>query len=140
LQKFTVKGILNFGRKDYDDRYVMTDLKTAQEFGELSENISGWRVKVRDFRQATELQQRLEAALGPSYRVLTWIDSNRNLFQAVKYEKAVIFVIVFLMVVAAAFNVSSALFVNVVKRFRAISIMRAVGANAGFIRTLFTIQ
>ncbi|MCB0349927.1 MAG: ABC transporter permease [Bdellovibrionales bacterium] len=140
MQKFMAVGVLDLGRTDFDERFIVTDLKTAQEFGELGGRISGWRLKLNDFRGADALARKIEESMGFPYWTRSWLEANRNLFQAVKYERAVIFVIVLLMIVAAAFNVSSTLFLSVVRRYSQISIMKAMGVSSRFIRQIFTRQ
>ncbi len=139
-QKFRVGGVLDLGRADYDERYILTDLATAQKFGELPDRISGWRLRLEKDSQALGVAKRLDDQLGSSFWTRTWIDANHNLFQAVKYEKAIIFVIVMLMIVAAAFNVASTLFLSVVRRYSQIGILKAMGVSAVFIQRLFTVQ
>lgn len=137
---FTLGGVLDLGRYDFDQRYVVTDLKTAQEFGDVGSRISGYRMRIRDGEAAEAVKFRLEEKLGYPYMFRTWYDSNRNVFLAADYEKVVIFFIVLLMVVAASFNIASSLFVSVLKRFHDISILKAMGASKSFIYWLFATQ
>jgi lipoprotein-releasing system permease protein len=140
MQKFLVSGIIDMGRTDYDERYVLTDIASAQKFGELGERISGWRVRLPTFENVEPLARELEHQLGLGFWARSWSETNRNLFQAVKYERVVIFIVVLILVIAAAFNVSSALFLNVVRRYSQIAIMKAMGVRKSFIRRLFTVQ
>lgn len=140
VQKFVVRGVLDLGRADFDDRYIVTDLKSAQDFGVMPGRISGWRIRLAHAREAIPAEVRLNDKLGPNYWVRSWRDPNRNLFEAVQYEKAVIFIIVLLMEIAAAFNVASTLYLIVVRRYAQISILRAMGVSKKFIRRLFSVQ
>jgi lipoprotein-releasing system permease protein len=140
VQKFIVSGVLDMGRSDYDERYILTDLKVAQKFGELGAKISGWRLRLNDFEIADKVARKAENELGFPYWVRSWTEANQNLFQAVKYERVVIFIIVLLMIVAAAFNVSSTLFLSVVRRYPQISILKTLGASDKFVRQLFSYQ
>ncbi len=139
-QKFIVRGVLDLGRADYDERYIVTDLDSAQSFGEMPGKISGWRIRLDHADEAIPAAKKLEGELGPNYWIRSWHDPNRNLFEAVQYEKAVIFIIVLLMEIAAAFNVASTLYLIVVRRYSQISILRAMGVSEKFIRRLFSAQ
>jgi lipoprotein-releasing system permease protein len=79
-------------------------------------------------------------ALGYPYWTRDWQQLNQNLLEAVQLEKVVIFFVVLVMVVAACFNISSTLFVTVLRRYSDISILRTMGATRGFILRLFSIQ
>lgn len=137
---FKLAGVLDLGRYDFDQRYVVTDLKTAQSFGDVGTRISGYRMRIQDGEKAEAIKARLEEKLGYPYVFRTWYDSNRNIFMAADYEKVVIFCIVMLMVVAASFNIASSLFVSVLKRFHDISILKAMGASRSFVYWLFATQ
>lgn len=139
-QRFRAVGVLDLGRTDYDERYILTDLTTAQRFGELGDRISGWRLRLSHYQLADEAAKTIESEMGFPFWVRSWRDANKNLFQAVQYERAVIFFIVSIMIVAAAFNVSSTLFLSVVRRYSQISILKAMGVTSKFVRQLFTFQ
>ena len=140
MQRFKVAGVIDLGRTDYDERYIFTHIQVAQRFGELGERISGWRLRLSHYDLAEAATARLDDALEVTFINRSWVSANRNLFQAVKYEKIVIFLVVFLMVIAAAFNVSSTLYLSVVRQYSQISILKAVGVTDLFIRQLFTRQ
>jgi lipoprotein-releasing system permease protein len=139
-QKLKVGGVLDLGRADYDERYVITDLATAQTFGELPGRISGWRLRLKSENDAVPAAARLEDKLGSAFITRTWVDANHNLFEAVRYEKLIIFIVVMLMIVAAAFNVASTLYLSVVRRYAQIGILKAMGVSEKFIRRLFMVQ
>lgn len=140
MQRFRVAGVLDLGRTDYDERYIVADLQAVQDFGQLGQRISGWRLRLSSYRFADAAAKKVETELGFPYWARSWSEANKNLFQAVKYERAVIFIIVLLMVVAAAFNVSSTLFLSVVRRYSQISILKTIGGTEKFVRQLFTYQ
>lgn len=139
LQRFEVRGVLSLGRHDYDERYLLTDIKTAQQFLG-SDRISGYRLRLVHEDRADEVSAFVGSEFGYPYWTRTWFESNQNLFQAVSYEKAIIFIIVLLMVVAASINISVSLFLSVLRRYADIGVLKAMGASPKFIQRLFTIQ
>lgn len=140
VQTFVLKGVLDLGRHDYDLRYVLTDLSTAQKFAETGDRVSGVRFRLDRDESAEVVSRRIDSQMDLSYFVRTWYDSNRNIFMAASYEKVVIFIIVFLMVVAASFNISGFLYATVLRRFHDISVLKAMGATQKMIRQMFAIQ
>ena len=138
LAKFRVNGILNYGRFDFDSRYMVMNIGAAQELAEIGSRITGYRIKLDDPQRAPQVSDDIQR-LGQAYWAKDWFEFNRNLFEAVKLEKAVLFFVLLILVVVACFNVSSTLYMTVVKRFRDISVLKAMGASDRFIRRLFTL-
>lgn len=138
--KLKVQGVLSVGRHDIDERYVLIGLPTLQKFTGLPDRVSGIRLRTYDSDGAQKLGEALVAHFGFPYWMKTWRDANRNLFEAIQYEKPVIFIIVCLIVIAAAFNISTSLYVSVLRRYRDISVLKTLGATPRFIRQLFVAQ
>ena len=140
LKRFEIMGVLHFGHHEFDSRYLLTDLKTAQDFGEIDQDISGMRLKFKNKESALKATNRISNELGYAYRVDHWKDFNRNLFEAVALEKMVIFFVLLVIVIAASFNIAASLYVSVVKRFHDISLLKTIGATPRFIRWIFAWQ
>ena len=126
-QTFRLAGVLDLGKAEYDERYVVTDLKSAQKLGDVGEGFSGLRLLLKDASSAPAVASRLHRALGAQFYLMDWVEVNRNLFEAVAFERLVIFFVLLTMLVAAAFNVSSNLFVSVLQRYADMSILKAMG-------------
>jgi lipoprotein-releasing system permease protein len=136
---FKLKGVMDLGKAEYDERYVITDLKTAQKFGEIGDTFTGIRIKMSDSALAKKASVTL-AELGPLYFTMDWTDVNRNLFEAVKIERVVIFLVILIMVIAASFNISSNLFVSVLQKYPDISILRAMGFSYRDVVKVYVVQ
>ncbi len=138
---FTLGGVLDLGRHDFDERYIVVDMGSLQKLIQIENKVTGLRIRLKgDPDQADAVGTALMEKLGYPYWIRSWRDSNRNLFEAIQYEKPVIFVIVSLIVLAAAFNIASSLYVSVLRRYRDISVLKTLGADPKFIRRLFTRQ
>lgn len=129
MMSFYVAGVLDFGRFDFDSRYVVMDLATAQAFAKVGARVTGYRIKLQHDDQAQAVSDRLNKELDSHFHARPWREVNHNLFEATKNEKAMIFLILSILVIAASFNISSTLFVTVVQRFHAISILKTLGAS-----------
>ncbi len=140
VQKFILSGVLDLGKNEYDERFIVTSLKSAQTFLGVGDAFSGIRIKLSDRDLAPSVSLKLAQELGNSYWINDWTEVNKNLFEAVQLERIVIFFIILVMVVAAAFNISSQLFVGVLQRFSDISILKAIGATPRDIRVIFTLN
>lgn len=139
---FLIKGIFNSGMYLYDSSLVLTGLKGAQDFYRMPEAVSGLAVKVDDVYQVEDIKERLYKDLkdvGP-YQARTWVDANRNFLEALKLEKIVMFIVVTMTTVVAAFGIVSTLIMSVMSKVKDIGILRSVGARPGSILQVFVFQ
>ncbi len=140
LRKFQIAGVINFGRFDFDSRYVVMPIEEAQEFVELGRRITGYRLKLKDPFEARAIVMAIGSKFGTTYWARDWLEVNRNLFEAAKLEKMVLFFVLMILVVAAAFNIANILFISVVQRYRDISVLKTMGAPNRMIRRIFICQ
>lgn len=140
VQAFRLGAILDLGKAEYDERYIMTDIRSAQDFGGVGDNFSGIRLRVSDRDQASAVASRLSSSLGMQYWVNDWTEVNRNLLEAIEIEKPVIFLVIMMMVVAASFNISSNLFVSVLQKYSDVSVLRALGFSQKDVARVFMYQ
>ncbi len=140
IGKFTVAGIIHYGRYDYDSRHVIVSLPVLQEFAQTGKRITGFRLRMQNPAQAGQAAIEITNRFGNEYWVRDWREGHRNLFEAAALEKAVLFCVLMILVVAAAFNIANTLFISVVQRYRDISVLKTLGAPDPLIRRIFTVQ
>lgn len=137
---FKISAILDFGKNDWNERLVLSHLPDFQDLTQIGDRYTGAFVKIQDSEKAPELSFKIENELGSRYAVLNWYEVNKNLFKAVKYEMVVIFFVVFLIVIVAAFNISSTLYVLIRQRYQDIAILKALGSTQSNIQIIFVMQ
>lgn len=135
-----VNGIVDLGKYEYNERFILTDLKTTQVIADIGDRYSGLIARVQDVNYALIASENLSRELGPPYWVRDWKDSNENLFEAINVERPGIFLVVLIITIVAAFNVSSTLSMNVVQRFKDIAILKAIGCSKKDIMKIFIFQ
>ncbi|HQP10554.1 MAG TPA: ABC transporter permease [Candidatus Omnitrophota bacterium] len=136
-----VAGIFNSGMADYDLNLIIVHLNQAQKIFGLAENMAtGVGVKLKDPYAAKEIKNSIYAIIGHQFLVKTWIDINRNLFEALFLEKWGLFIILTLMVLVASFNIISTLIVTVASKIHDIGILQSIGVPKSSIRRIFTKQ
>jgi len=141
LRQFEVTGTFTTGMYDYDTQNIYTTFEAAQEMLGFDESVaSGIGVRTRDPELAPDVARELGERLGPPYWVESWVTINRALFSALKLEKLAMFVILFLVVVVAAFNIVSTLVMVVSDRTREIGILKAMGMTRNGILRVFVLQ
>lgn len=140
VREFKVAGVFEIGMFEYDSNLVLTGIKPAQDFFEIGNSVTGIELRVDDIYKAPEVSKDIPKSLGFPFYGRDWIQMNRNLFAALKLEKLVMFVILTLIVLVAAFNIVSTLTMNVIEKEREIAILRAMGATKGGIMSVFMLQ
>lgn len=140
LVKFRVMGVLDLGKHEYNQRMILTDLKVTQAMAEIGDRFSGVLLKFKDIDEAREIAKNLRRELGSGFIVRDWHDVNENLFEAVQIEKIVIFFVILVIVIAAAFNVASTLYINVITRYSEIGLLRSIGMTQKNIVQIFCWQ
>jgi len=140
--KVTVAGFLDSGVYDFDARFVYMALDDARAFfGYPPDGALAAGVRVDDMLTAPAVAERIETALGRyDFHCNDWIDLNRNLFQWVKLEKVMMFLLLGLVILVAAFNIIGILTMMVGERRREIGILLAMGARRAQIRTIFLLD
>lgn len=139
---FLIKGIFNSGMYLYDSSLILTSLKAAQDFYKMPDKVSGIAVRVDNVYKVNEIKGRLYrdfVGFG-TYQARTWIDANKNFLEALKLEKIVMFVVVTMTTVVAAFGIVSTLIMSVMSRIKDIGILRSVGAKTKSILQIFIFQ
>lgn len=139
---FKIKGIFNTGMYLYDSGLVMTNIKTAQDFFKMGNNVTGLGIRAGDVYDIESVRKEIYKNLGESgsFEVRTWFDANRNFLNALKLEKIVMFIVVTMTTVVAAFGIVSTLMMSVMSKTRDIGILRSIGAKAKSILQIFVFQ
>jgi len=139
-EMFRVGGIFHSGMYDYDLNLAFIPLEDAQRLFGMEGRVGGVAARVRDMYEAEKVKEEVQTLVHPSYRVLSWVDMNRNLFGALALEKAAMFVILTLIVCVACFNIASSLIMMVTEKTKDIGILKAIGSSNRSIGFIFSIQ
>jgi len=135
-----VTGIFESGRYLYDSEFLLVPLHIGQEIYDLGPNAHGLAVKTVDPFAAFEIKKRLNSRLQPPVEALTWVDLNRQLFEAIRMERHVMFFILMFIILVAAFGIMNTLITVTVQKTREIGILKALGARTGQIVGVFLAQ
>ncbi len=138
--KFEVTGLFETGMFQYDNQFVVLSREMAQRFTGLGDAVSGIAVRVTDPDQAPAIGEAIEKRLGYPYRALDWQTQNSSLFSALQLEKLAMGLIIFFILVVAAFNIVGTLTMVVTDKTREIGILRAMGLTSSAIGRVFLIQ
>jgi len=137
MYKFTVMAVMHSGMYDFDSSLGFMDLSEAQDIFGMEGEVSGVSVQTISFDKAVDIAEKLQREITFPYRVKAWIELNRNLFSALKLEKIMMFLILGLIILVAAFNIISNLLLLSVQKSKEIGIMSAMGFSKGSIAKIF---
>jgi len=140
IARFGVAGLSESGMYEYDSSFAYVSLAEAGRLMGMEGRATGLEVKVDDIYQAGRIATRIREALGYPYWAKDWMQSNRNLFSALKLEKVVMFIILVLIVMVAAFNIISTLIMVVMDKTRDIAVLMTLGATRKMVRKIFALE
>ncbi|MBA2627982.1 MAG: ABC transporter permease, partial [Gemmatimonadales bacterium] len=138
--RFEVTGLFDTGMYQYDNQFVVMSRTTAQQFTGLGDAVSGIAVRLRDPDLAPIVGRRLEEKLHYPYRALDWQTQNASLFSALQLEKLAMGLIIFFIMVVAAFNIIGTLTMVVADKTREIGILQAMGLTGRAVGRIFLLQ
>ena len=140
IQEVEVSGLIDLGLYDLNSRYVAMSLESLREMMSQPHSVTGWRVFLPKKDISQEFLNKLKKKLGPGFLVQDWKSWNPLLMSAIETDKAIIFFVLLILIASAGFNVSNQMFIEVLRRFRDIGILKSMGAAPRLIVQLFLAQ
>jgi lipoprotein-releasing system permease protein len=137
VRNYKVVATFNIGMFEYDSSFVFMPLEAAQAYFRMPGAVTNLEITVDDVERAGAMAREVAAAAGGLNRVQDWQRSNASFFNAIQVERNVMFLILTLIIVVAAFNIISSLIMLVKDKGRAIAILRTMGATRGSIMRIF---
>ncbi|MFQ5971129.1 MAG: lipoprotein-releasing ABC transporter permease subunit [Alphaproteobacteria bacterium] len=139
LRAYTVVGTFDVGMSEYDSGFIYMPLEAAQVYFELDGSVSELEVLIDHADHVSAARRALLPVLGPGTRLLDWQQRNSSFFNALQVERNVMFLILTLIIVVAAFNIISSLIMLVKDKGSDIAILRTMGASRGMVMRIFVI-
>ncbi len=138
--KGMVTGIFKTGYLEYDANIVYTSLVTVQKSLNMSGQCHEIQIKCTDEWNLEPLIDIIKQEFPNQFSIYTWQDLNTNLFKALATEKAMMWIIVFLILIVATFNVMSGQIMLVLDKKREIAILKSIGFSPRRIMSIFLIE
>jgi lipoprotein-releasing system permease protein len=141
IRQFEVTGIFSTGMYEYDTQNLYAEMAPVQDLLSLdSTTVGGIAANIVDPWKAHEVSGVMQKRLGLPYWMNDWMELNSSLFSALKLEKLAMGVILFLIVLVAAFNIISTLIMVVADKTREIGILKSMGLTSGSVLRIFILQ
>ncbi len=137
MKSYQVIGMFDSGMYEYDANFIFMPLDAAQVYFGLNGAVTNIDVTLDDDKYLQPVRDALERSLGGGAYIYDWKQSNAAFFNAIEVERNVMFIILTLIIVVAAFNIISGLIMLVKDKGRDIAVLRTMGATKGMIMRIF---
>ncbi len=138
-KSFTVISIFESGLADFDNNVIFLNLKTLEEFSNFSRNDRNLEIYLNKPEDIQNQKNIVQNAF-PNDFIFTWADMNKSLFSALKVERNVMFIILSLIIIVAAFNIISGLTILVKNKTKDIAILKSIGVlNNSIVKIFFLV-
>ena len=137
MKRFKVAGLFESGIYDFDGMLAYIHITEAQKMLRMGDSVTGIEIYLKDIYRARKVADQIVKELGFPYWAKDWTQMNQTLFSALKLEKTVMFIILTLIVLVAAFNIAGTLIMIVMEKTKDIAILKAMGATNRQIRRIF---
>jgi lipoprotein-releasing system permease protein len=137
---YEVKGIFDVGHFEYNASIIAVSLENAQDLYDLDDTVHGLLVMLQNPFEAEAVRVELLAKLGPNYRISTWGEENAGILNALVVEKNAMFVVLFVVMIVAAFGIMGTQIAFVFQKTREIGIIKSLGGTKPQIAWLFFSQ
>ena len=138
--EYEVRGIFDVGFAEYNSTVIVVSLENAQELNNYGNAIRGLQILLPDPFQADAVKTNLSHALGDNYQVVTWLQENPQIFNALAVEKNMMFFLLFFIMIVAAFGIVNSQITFVVQKTHEIGILKAIGASNRQVLWIFLSQ
>jgi lipoprotein-releasing system permease protein len=143
VKRFSIVGVYHSGLVEYEGGLAYVSIDSAQSFFSLNDTVSGIEVSVKDIMKAYLVGEELLGSFGTEqshFYATDWTEPNKPLWDALKLEKRVYFIVLLLLIFVASFSVISTLVMVVMEKNKDIAILKSMGATDKSISKIFLIQ
>lgn len=137
LRAYRIVGLFEVGMYEHDNNFIYMPLEAAQIFFQLDNAVSMIEVTTDNPDTIRATRNQVASVTGPGFRLVDWQQMNSSFFTAIQVERNVMFLILTLIILVAAFNVISGLIMLVKDKGQDIAILRTMGATRGMIMRIF---
>jgi len=124
-----IAGIFQTGRNDVDSNTVITSLRLMQDLYGLDDGIHGLAVRTSEGSPVEVVADSINEKLNTPLRAITWLETNREYVFVLQFEKTMMTIIMFFIILVASFSIASSLMISVIRKTREIGLLVAMGAK-----------
>ncbi len=140
IKRFTVAGIFEAGMHEYDSSLAIVHIADAQKVFKYKQEVSALQLKLDDMFNVGLVKHQLGGVVDKALYMRDWRQQHANFFRAIEMEKRMMFIVLTLIVMVAAFNIVSTMVMVVTDKQSDIAVLRTIGASPFSIQLIFIIQ
>ena len=138
-ETYIVDSIFDSGLADFDKNIAFINIKDLENLFDLDESERFLEIYLKDPKKIDSTKKKLKEIFNQEY-IYTWSDLNKSLFSALKVERNVMFIILTLIIIVAAFNIISGLTILVKNKTKEIAILKSIGVqNKSIVKIFFMV-
>ena len=135
--KMTVSATFSSGMSEYDKNFAFTSLANVQKILSLNNEISTIEIHLKDINDVEKVKSDLLKIYNDDYLVKDWIDLNSSFWEVLATERELMFFVLSLIIIIAAFNIVTSLFILVQNKNREIAVLKTIGSSDSSILRIF---
>jgi len=140
VERFILSGIFETGLYEFDNSFVYVSLKTSQALLDITDEISGFEIKVDNIDNSLSVARKINDKLGYPFYAQTWKEMYNTLFAWMQTQKLPILIVFGLIVLVGAFNLISTLIMLVLEKRKDVGILKSIGARSRSIMKIFVLE
>jgi len=140
IKRFTVSGIFEAGMHEYDSGLAIIHIEDAKKVFKYGDSVGALQLKIDDLFKVGEVKDQLGQVVDKVLYMRDWRQQHSNFFKAIEMEKRMMFIVLTLIIMVAAFNIVSTMVMVVTDKQSDIAVLRTIGATPMSIQMVFIIQ
>lgn len=140
LKRFTVSGLFEVGMHEYDSALALVHMNDAQRVFKLGDAVSALQLRLDDLFAVRTVRNEIADDIDQVLYIRDWTQQHANFFKAIEMEKRMMFIVLALIIMVAAFNIVSTMVMVVTDKQKDIAVLRTIGASPASIQTIFMVQ
>ena len=140
IKRFTVSGIFEAGMHEYDSGLAIIHIEDAKKVFKYGDSVGALQLKIDDLFKVGEVKDQLGQVVDKVLYMRDWRQQHSNFFKAIEMEKRMMFIVLTLIIMVAAFNIVSTMVMVVTDKQSDIAVLRTIGATPMSVQMVFIIQ
>ncbi|WP_373020052.1 lipoprotein-releasing ABC transporter permease subunit [Thiomicrorhabdus sp.] len=140
IKRFTIVGLFKAGMHEYDSGLAIIHIEDAQKVFKYKDAVGGLQLRIKNMFDVHSVRHEIAQHLDRPMYVRDWTQQHANFFKAIEMEKRMMFIVLALIIMVAAFNIVSTMVMVVTDKQGDIAVLRTLGATPNSIQSIFIIQ